>query len=108
MSKTKNPQEGAARQPAKTIITATPAASKTVSAPKPEIDFAFGRINYIMMLAGMGFIILGFILMSGGRSSDPSVFNPEIFNFQRITLAPILVIAGFVIEVFAIVKKAKD
>lgn len=107
MSKTKNSPETPLKQPVKTIITSTSSASK-VAGTKSEIDFAFGRINYILMLSGLGFIILGFILMSGGRSSDPAVFNPEIFNFQRITLAPILVILGFAIEIYAIVKKAED
>ena len=107
MSKSKNATEGPVKQPAKTIVTSSASAARTVTA-KPEIDFAFGRINYILMLAGLGFIILGFILMAGGRSPDPSQFNPEIFSFRRITLAPILVMFGFAIEVYAIVKKAKD
>jgi uncharacterized membrane protein len=75
---------------------------------KPKSDFAFGRINYILMLAGLGLIILGFILMAGGKSNDPNVFNPEIFSFRRITLAPIIVMAGFVLNLFAILKKSKD
>jgi hypothetical protein len=52
--------------------------------------------------------VLGFILMIGGGSKDPKVFNPAIFNFQHITLAPILVLTGYVIEIFAIMKKPKD
>jgi hypothetical protein len=75
---------------------------------KIKSDFAFGRINYILMLAGLGVILLGFILMSGGGSEDPAVFNEDIFSFRRITLAPLLVLAGFVIEIFAIVKKSND
>lgn len=75
---------------------------------KPVIDFAFGKINYTLMLAGLAVIFLGFLLMSGGGSNDPAVWNPDIFSFRRITLAPIVVIAGFVIEVFAVVIKAKD
>ncbi len=75
---------------------------------KPKSDFVFGRINYIMMLAGLGLIILGFILMAGGKSNDPDVFNPEIFSFRRITLAPIIVMSGFVLNLFAILKKSKD
>jgi len=75
---------------------------------KQKSDFAFGRINYILMLTGIGIIILGFILMSGGGSDDPNVFDENIFSPMRITVAPLLVLAGFVIEIYAIVKKSKD
>lgn len=71
-------------------------------------DFAFGRENYRLMLIGLALIAVGFILMIGGGSKDPSQFNPEIFSFRRITLAPILVLAGYVVEIFAIMKKPKD
>ena len=71
-------------------------------------DFAFGRINYTLMLAGIGLIVLGFMLMAGGKSDDPKIFNPEVFSFRRITLAPIVVMAGFILNIYAIVKKAKD
>lgn len=71
-------------------------------------EFAFGKENYRLMLIGLAFIAVGFLLMIGGGSSDPTKFNPEIFSFQRITLAPILILAGYVIEVFAIMKKPKD
>ncbi|TYB79004.1 DUF3098 domain-containing protein [Bizionia myxarmorum] len=67
-----------------------------------QTDFVFGRKNYTFMLIGLGCIALGFILMSGGGSDDPNVFNPEIFNFRRIRLAPTLVLIGFAIEVYAI------
>ena len=73
-----------------------------------KTDFAFGRINYTLMLTGIGLIVLGFMLMAGGKSDDPHVFNPEVFSFRRITLAPIVVMAGFVLNIYAIVKKAKD
>jgi hypothetical protein len=75
---------------------------------KAQGDFAFGRINYILMLAGLGLILLGFILMSGGGSENPNEFNEEIFSFRRITLAPLMVLAGFALEVVAIVKRSKD
>ena len=71
-------------------------------------DFAFGKENYILMLIGIGCIFLGFLLMSGGGSKDPNVFNPDIFSFRRITLAPIVVLIGFVIEIYAILKKSKE
>ena len=64
--------------------------------------------NYKLMLIGLGIIILGFILMSGGGSDDPNVFNEAMFNFRRITLAPILVLAGFGFEIYAIMKKPKN
>lgn len=80
--------------------------SKKEAAPKT--DFAFGRINYILMLTGVGLIILGFMLMAGGKSNDPNVFNPEVFSFRRITLAPIIIMTGFILNIYAIVKKAKD
>ena len=67
----------------------------------------FGKKNYQIMFIGLAFIIAGFILMSGGDTGDETSFNPEIFNFQRITLAPILILTGFVIEVFAIMYKQK-
>ena len=67
----------------------------------------FGKKNYQIMFIGLAFIIAGFVLMSGGDTLDETSFNPEIFNFQRITLAPILILTGFVIEVFAIMYKQK-
>ena len=54
------------------------------------------------MIIGLLFIATGFILMSGGASDDPNVFNPEIYNFRRIRLAPTLVLIGFAIQVYAI------
>ena len=65
-------------------------------------NFIFGKKNYKWMFIGLGFIALGFILMSGGGSDDPNVFNPEIFNWRRIRLAPTLVIIGFGIQIYAI------
>tara|TARA_B100000482_G_scaffold156341_1_gene118282 strand:- start:382 stop:606 length:225 start_codon:yes stop_codon:yes gene_type:complete len=65
----------------------------------------FGKRNYKFMLIGIFFIALGFILMSGGGSEDPNIFNEEIYSFRRIRLAPMLVILGFIIEVYAIITK---
>ena len=70
-------------------------------------SFAFTKINFYIMLIGLAFLIIGFILMIGGGSEDPNVFNPKIFSFQRITLAPILVLIGFAIQVVAILYKKK-
>jgi hypothetical protein len=88
----------------------TPAA-KPQPAPATPVktgEFAFGKENYRLLFIGLAFIVLGFLLMIGGGSKDPNVFNPAIFNFQHITLAPILVLTGYVIEIFAIMKKPKD
>ena len=63
--------------------------------------------NYKLMLIGFVIIVIGFILMAGGGSDDPNVFNEDMFNFRRITLAPILVLDGFAFEVYAIMKKPK-
>lgn len=65
-------------------------------------QFIFERRNYMFMLIGLAVIALGFILMSGGGSDDPNVFNPEIYSWRRIRLAPTLVLLGFGIEVYAI------
>ena len=66
----------------------------------------FGRRNYKYMLIGLLFIAVGFILMSGGGSDDPNIFNEKIYSFRRIRLAPILIITGFIIEVYAILTKS--
>jgi hypothetical protein len=79
--------------------------SKQENHPKPE--FLFGKRNYIIMLIGVAVIALGFILMAGGGSDDPNVFNDEIYNWQRIRLAPTLVIIGLGIEIYAIFAKPK-
>lgn len=76
--------------------------------PNRKHGFAFGKENYILMIAGILFIAGGYFLMSGGGSKDPNVFDPEIFNTRRLTIAPILIIAGFVIEIFAIMRKPRD
>jgi uncharacterized membrane protein YczE len=69
-------------------------------------NFLFGKKNYIIMLVGIIIIAIGFILMSGGGSDDPNIFNPDIYNFRRIRLAPALVIIGLGVEVYAIFAKA--
>ena len=65
----------------------------------------FKKKNYKVMITGLIFIAIGFILMSGGDTNDETSFNEEIFNFRRITIAPIIIIIGFIIEVFAIMLK---
>ncbi|HNU88776.1 MAG TPA: DUF3098 domain-containing protein [Ferruginibacter sp.] len=69
----------------------------------------FGKENYMWMLIGLAVLALGFFLMAGGKSADPKVFNDDdVYSTTRITIAPILIIAGFVIEIFAIMKKSKS
>ena len=74
---------------------------------KTKKTFVFEKKNYLIMIIGLLFIATGFILMSGGASDDPNVFNPEIYNFQRIRLAPTLVLIGFAIQVYAILFSSK-
>jgi hypothetical protein len=74
---------------------------------KDNPGFALGPENYKLLAIGFGIIILGFILMIGGKSNDPNVFNPDIFSFRRITLAPLILLAGFVFEIYAIMKKSR-
>ncbi len=73
----------------------------------PKAAFLFGKRNYMIMLIGIAVIALGFILMAGGGSDDPNVFNPEIYNWRRIRLAPTLVIIGLAIEIYAILASPK-
>lgn len=70
-------------------------------------EFLFDKINYKILLIGIGVIALGFILMSGGGSDNPKVFSEDIFNFRRIRLAPTTVLIGFGITVYAILKNPK-
>lgn len=80
------------------------------NSPKEKPTFVFTRYNYKWMFIGIGFIILGYLLMMGGGSNDPNVFNPEIYSWRRIRLAPALVLIGLGIQVYAILtwSKGKD
>lgn len=73
-----------------------------------KTGFALGRENYKLMAIGFAVIIVGFILLAGGRSDDPKVFSEEIFSFRRITLAPLIVLAGFIFEIYAIMKRPRE
>ena len=77
--------------------------------PKQEQihEFLFEKLNYKILLIGIAVIALGFILMSGGGSDNPNVFNEEVFNFRRIRLAPTTVLIGFGITIYAILKNPK-
>jgi hypothetical protein len=73
---------------------------KRKASTKPT--FVFGKKNYKFMYIGLACIALGFALMAGGGSDDPNVFNPDIFHWRRIRLAPTLVLIGFGIQIYAI------
>lgn len=75
---------------------------------KSKLNFALGRENYKLLAIGFIIIVTGFLLMLGGKSEDPNEFSDKIFSFRRITLAPIVVLAGFIFEIWAIMKKPKD
>ncbi len=75
---------------------------------KKKMDFAFKKKNFILLIIGLAFIAIGLILMIGGGSEDPTEFSAEIFDFQRLTLAPILLASGFIIEFFAIMYIGKE
>lgn len=72
-----------------------------------KLVFLFDKVNYKILLVGLAVIALGFILMSGGGSEDPNVFNKEIFSFRRIRLAPTVVLIGFGITIYSILKNPK-
>lgn len=77
--------------------------------PQREQYFLFDKMNYILMVAGIVLIFIGFMLMSGGKSPNPHEFHPEeIYSFRRITLAPIILLIGFVVEAYAIMRKPTD
>ncbi|MBC2844303.1 DUF3098 domain-containing protein [Winogradskyella flava] len=68
-------------------------------------EFIFGKQNYKWFFIGLAFITIGFILMAGGGSDDPNIWNPDVFSWRRIRLAPTLVLIGFGIQVYAILSK---
>ena len=71
-------------------------------------DFAFGKENFLIIAIAVVFIIIGFVLMSGGGSADGVSFNPEIFSARRIVVAPIVTVFGFTLVIVGIMKKPKD
>lgn len=82
--------------------------AKKVKDVKENEGFALGKENYKLMAIGFAIIVVGFILLSGGGSDDPNVFSEDIFNFRRLTLAPIILLIGFALEIYAIMKKPKE
>ena len=70
-------------------------------------NFAFGKTNFILLAIGMAIVVIGFILMAGGGSSQEA-YNPEIFSARRIKVAPVVCLIGFVSMIFAVMYKPKD
>ena len=94
-------------QPVK-ITKAAPVKTTIVHHTTSEGSVLFGKENYKWMLIGLAILALGFFLMAGGKSSDPNVFNDkDIYSPIRITIAPILIVGGLIVEIFAIMKKPK-
>jgi hypothetical protein len=83
-------------------------AQKNKPVEEKSTEFAFGKQNYRLLIIGLIFIFLGLLLMIGGGSDDPNVFNYKIFSFRRITLAPILILVGFGIEIFSIMRRPRE
>lgn len=79
-----------------------------MSEKKPKKEFLFRKRNYRFLLLSINVIAIGFIIMSGGGSNDPNVFNPEIFSFRRIRLAPTIVLIGFGLAIYAILMPPKS
>lgn len=71
-------------------------------------NFAFGKENFILIAIAVVFIVIGFMLMAGGASTDGKSFNPEIFSTRRIVIAPIVTVAGFALMIVGILKKSKN
>jgi len=71
-------------------------------------ELLFDKTNYKFVIIGILFIIAGFILMYGGGSEDPNIFSEEIYSFRRIRVAPLLILVGFGIQVYAILKSPKN
>ena len=81
---------------------------KNVKQSSQDVEFAIGKESFKYIAIGVGILVIGFLLMAGGKSDDPNVFNPEVFSFRRITLAPIIVVGGFGFIIWAIMKKPKE
>jgi len=81
---------------------------KEAVAPRKKESFVFSRLNYQMLITGLIVIFIGFLLMAGGGSDDPTKFDPGIFSFRRITFGPVIVLIGFIIEGVAIMYRPKS
>ena len=88
-----------------TVVKASPA--NDVNNEKTNYDFVFGPMNYILLAAGIILLGLGYILLSGGGSDDSNVFNPAMFDARRLVVAPLIIVAGLVVEICAIMFRPK-
>ncbi len=100
------PAKAETQAPAKTIVPKAPVRPKQTEVKGK--NFLFNKRNYLIMIGGLVFILLGLVVMAGGGSNDPKVFNPAIFDSQRLTIAPLLILTGFVIEIVAIMLRPKE
>jgi hypothetical protein len=91
----------------KPYVSSASSAFRSKAADAKSVSFIFGRINYFIMIGGLVLMAVGFILMIGGGSTDSKVFNPALFDSQRLTVAPLLVLLGLAAQVVAILKKPK-
>jgi hypothetical protein len=82
--------------------------SKAKAAESKSVEFALEKQNYLIVIIGLALIFIGFLLMIGGGSKDPNIFNEKIFSPRRLTLAPILILLGYMIDLYAIMKKPRD
>ncbi len=82
--------------------------SKKNKPDEKKVEFALARENYILLIIGFAIIVFGFLLMIGGKAESPDEFNEAVFSFRRITLAPVIVLFGFIFEIYAIMKKPKE
>ncbi|SHN43044.1 DUF3098 domain-containing protein [Chitinophaga sp. CF418] len=84
--------------------------SKHITVEKAGVEerAVFAKENYKFMIAGLAIVVVGFLLMMGGNSDDPNSFKPEeVYSFRRITLAPIVIVLGLIVEIYAIMRKPK-
>jgi hypothetical protein len=92
----------------KTKSVTNPANEPSTISVQERRNFAFDRDNYKWLLIGMAFLLVGYLLMIGGGSDDPDVFNYSMFDFQRLTLSPILLMIGYLLGIYAIMKKPRN
>ncbi len=83
-------------------------ATKIQKIEDSKLVFAFNKTNYTLIVAGLLILIVGFLLMVGGGSDNPDVFSDALFGFRRLTLAPILILLGYIVEIFAIMYRPKQ
>ncbi|MEG1910010.1 MAG: DUF3098 domain-containing protein [Bacteroidales bacterium] len=91
----------------KTVSNPPKVSSKTTGTQPKLFDFAFGKINYILMISGLIILAIGYMLMVGGEAKSFTEFNESLFDFRRLVLAPLILLIGFAVEIVAIMKRPK-